>query len=51
MPVVILTDSASDIDASVRQSLGIVTVPLKVMFGSETYLDGVTISSSEFLKS
>ncbi|KZE47312.1 EDD domain protein [Brevibacillus parabrevis] len=50
MPVVILTDSASDIDASVRQSLGIVTVPLKVMFGSETYLDGVTISSSEFFE-
>ncbi|MDR9502828.1 DegV family protein [Brevibacillus agri] len=48
MPVVILTDSASDIDASVRQSLGIVAVPLKVMFGAETYLDGVTISSSAF---
>ncbi|MGZ0049880.1 DegV family protein [Brevibacillus gelatini] len=48
MPVVILTDSASDIDASVRQSLGIVAVPLKVMFGAETYLDGVTISSTEF---
>lgn len=48
MPIVILTDSASDIDASVRESLGIVTVPLKVMFGAETYLDGVTISSTEF---
>ncbi|MGG1661560.1 DegV family protein [Brevibacillus sp. NRS-1366] len=50
MPIVILTDSASDIDASVRQSLGIVAVPLKVMFGSETYLDGVTISSSAFFE-
>jgi len=48
MSIVILTDSASDIEASVRQSLGIVSVPLKVMFGSETYLDGVTISSGEF---
>ncbi len=48
MPIVILTDSASDIDASVRQSLGIVAVPLKVMFGSETYLDGVTITSTAF---
>ncbi|MFD2371176.1 DegV family protein [Brevibacillus sp. GCM10020057] len=48
MPIVILTDSASDIDASVRESLGIVVVPLKVMFGAETYLDGVTISSTEF---
>ncbi|CAM3255504.1 MULTISPECIES: DegV family protein [Brevibacillus] len=48
MSIVILTDSASDIEASVRQSLGIVSVPLKVMFGSETFLDGVTISSTEF---
>ncbi|MGG4453524.1 DegV family protein [Brevibacillus porteri] len=48
MPIVILTDSASDIDASVRQSLGIVAVPLKIMFGAETYVDAVTISSSEF---
>lgn len=50
MPIVILTDSASDIDASVRQSLGIVAVPLKVMFGPQTYLDGVTISSSAFFE-
>ncbi|MGK5507453.1 DegV family protein [Brevibacillus formosus] len=48
MPIVILTDSASDIDASERQSLGIVAVPLKIMFGAETYVDAVTISSSEF---
>lgn len=50
MPIVILTDSASDIDASVRQSLGIVTVPLKVIFGAETFLDGVTISSDDFFE-
>ncbi|MED1953936.1 DegV family protein [Brevibacillus centrosporus] len=50
MPIVILTDSASDIDASVRESLGIVAVPLKVMFGSETYQDGVTISSTAFFE-
>lgn len=50
MPVVILTDSASDLDASVRESLGIVSVPLKVMFGEETYLDGVTISSTQFFE-
>ena len=50
MPIVILTDSASDIDATERQSLGIVAVPLKVMFGSETYQDGVTISSTAFFE-
>lgn len=46
--IVILTDSASDIDPSLRQSLGIVSVPLKVTFGEETYADGVNLSSSEF---
>lgn len=50
MPIVILTDSASDLDASVRESLGIVSVPLKVMFGEETYLDGVTIHSTQFFE-
>lgn len=50
MPIVILTDSASDIDASVRESLGIVAVPFKVMFGPETYQDGVTISSTAFFE-
>jgi DegV family protein with EDD domain len=50
MSIVILTDSASDIDASVKQSLGIVSVPLKVIFGSETFQDGVTISSTEFFE-
>ncbi|CAJ1002089.1 MULTISPECIES: DegV family protein [Bacillales] len=48
MSIVILTDSASDIDQSLRESLGIVSVPLKVMFGEETYTDGVTITASAF---
>lgn len=49
-PIVILTDSASDIDASLRQSLGIIAVPLKVIFGSETFVDGVTLTSSQFFE-
>jgi DegV family protein with EDD domain len=49
-PIVILTDSASDIDASLRQSLGIIAVPLKVIIGSETYVDGVTLTSSQFFE-
>jgi DegV family protein with EDD domain len=49
-PVVILTDSASDIDASLRESLGITAVPLKVTFGTETYVDGVNLSSGEFFE-
>ena len=47
-PIVILTDSAADIDHSKRESLGIEMVPLKVIFGEETYLDSVTIQSQEF---
>jgi DegV family protein with EDD domain len=49
-PIVILTDSASDIDPSLRQSLGIIAVPLKVSFGPETYVDGVTLTSSAFFE-
>jgi DegV family protein with EDD domain len=49
-PIVIVTDSASDIDASLRQSLGIIAVPLKVMFGSETFVDGVTLTSRAFFE-
>ncbi|WP_400163294.1 DegV family protein [Brevibacillus sp. TJ4] len=50
MPIVILTDSASDVEPSVRESLGIESVPLKVMFGEETFLDGVTIDSTRFFE-
>jgi DegV family protein with EDD domain len=49
-PIVILTDSASDIDPSLRQSLGIIAVPLKVNFGPETYVDGVTLTSAAFFE-
>ncbi len=44
----LVTDSTSDIPASVRESLGIEIVPLKVHFGDRTYQDGVTIQSDEF---
>ncbi len=49
-PIVIVTDSASDIDPALRESLGIVSVPLKVNFGDETYLDGVTLNSGDFYR-
>lgn len=46
--VKIVTDSTSDIPQQVREQLGIEFIPLKVIFGEETYLDAVTISSNEF---
>ncbi|MEK3884400.1 DegV family protein [Paenibacillus sp. PL2-23] len=44
----IVTDSTSDIPAPVRAQLGIEMVPLKVLFGEETYLDSITISTEQF---
>lgn len=44
----IVTDSTADIPAEVRARLGISTVPLKVIFGEETYLDAVTIETKQF---
>ncbi|WP_424765849.1 DegV family protein [Paenibacillus sp. sgz302251] len=44
----IVTDSTADIPAEVRERLGIVMVPLKVLFGEETYLDALTIDGDRF---
>lgn len=44
----IVTDSTADIPLDVRERLGISMVPLKVLFGEETYLDAVTIQTDEF---
>lgn len=46
--VKIVTDSTADIPKRVREQLGIEMVSLKVMFGVETYLDAVSISTSQF---
>lgn len=46
--VLIVTDSTADIPFSVRETLNIEVVPLKIHFGDETYLDAVTIQSDEF---
>lgn len=46
----LVTDSTADIPLETRQALGIEMVPLKVHFGEETYLDGITLDSAEFYK-
>ncbi len=48
MTVRIITDSLSDITSEVAQALGITIVPLTVMFGRESFLDRVTITTDEF---
>lgn len=44
----IVTDSTADIPLEVRKQLGIEMVPLKVLFGAESYLDGVEIGPDDF---
>jgi len=44
----IVTDSTADIPEQMREQLNIEIVPLKVIFGEESYLDGVTISPEQF---
>ena len=48
MAVRIITDSACDLSQEYASSRGITVIPLKVRFGDEEYLDGVTISPDAF---
>ncbi|MDD5190296.1 MAG: DegV family protein [Dehalococcoidales bacterium] len=48
MTVQIVTDSLSDLTPELTKDNGITVVPLTVIFGHETYLDRVTISTDEF---
>ncbi len=44
----VVTDSTCDLPASLVEDLGIGVVPVRVYFGSENYLDKVTIAPAEF---
>ena len=48
MTVKIVTDSLSDLTSDLIGKLDITLVPLTVLFGHETYLDRITISTDEF---
>jgi DegV family protein with EDD domain len=50
MAIRIVTDSASDISQVKAKEWGIQVLPLKVRFGDEEFLDGVTLSPQEFYK-
>lgn len=50
MKTVIITDSTCDIEKSVLQQLGVEMVPLTVLFGDESYKDGVEITKKEFFE-
>jgi len=44
----VVTESTADIPAEMAERLGIAIVPSYVVFGSQTYLDGVELSKEEF---
>ena len=46
--VKIVTDSLSDITSDLAEKLGITVVPLTVLFGLESFLDRITITTDEF---
>lgn len=48
MSIKIITDSTSDISKEQAKQWGVEIVPLTVNFGTEEYVDGVTLSASEF---
>jgi DegV family protein with EDD domain len=50
MTVKIVTDSTSDLTPEIVDKLGITVVPLHVCIGSETYLDGVDLTTPEFYR-
>ena len=49
MAVRIITDSAGDLSQEYANSLGIQVLPLRVRFGDEEFLDGVTIMPPELI--
>jgi len=47
-PIALLTDSTCDIPAEWRQQYGITVIPLTIVFGEQTYLDGVDLPARDF---
>ncbi len=48
--VSIITDSSSDIPPGIARDLNITVVPIHVIFGAESFDDGVTITREEFYR-
>ena len=48
MTVKIVTDSLGDIPSEVAQELGITIIPVNVLFGTESYRDGVDLTTEQF---
>jgi DegV family protein with EDD domain len=48
MKIAIVTDSTSDLPRAAVEEHHITVTPINIMWGSETYVDGVTIQAEEF---
>lgn len=48
MTVAVVVDSTADIPQAIRDELAISVVPLTVLFGNETFLDGVEMTGDQF---
>ncbi len=48
--VKIVCDSTADVPPDVAKNLGITIVPLNVLFGTESYRDGIDITAEQFYK-
>ena len=48
MKTAIVTDSAAYLDPQVAQANQIIVVPITVIFGQQTYLENIEISTTEF---
>lgn len=46
----ILVDSASDVEKTEADKLGIALIPMRVRFGDEEYLDGINLTHREFFE-
>ena len=49
-PVKIITDSTADLSKEILKKLDVDSLPLKVNFGNETFLDGVNITTEQLYK-
>lgn len=50
MGVKIICDSASDITKEMAKELDVIVLPIKIIFGEEEFLDGVTMNHKEFFE-
>ena len=48
MTVAVVVDSTADIPAALRDEYNITVVPLTVLFGDETFLDGLQMTVDQF---